>query len=53
MFEASSFKASDEREFRELDHSCRAESDAFGPNVRRPTSETTFLNAWGGRVPWA
>jgi nitroreductase len=25
----------------------------FGPNVRRPTSETTFLNEWGGRVPWA
>jgi hypothetical protein len=22
----------------------------FGPNVRRPTSETTFLNEWGGRV---
>lgn len=25
---------------------------AFGPNVRRPTSETTFLDRWGGPVPW-
>ena len=25
----------------------------FGPNVRKPTSETTFLNRWGGAVPWA
>jgi nitroreductase len=24
----------------------------FGPNVRRPTSETTFLDRWGGPVPW-
>lgn len=24
----------------------------FGPNVRRPTSETTFLNRWGEPVPW-
>jgi nitroreductase len=24
----------------------------FGPNVRRPTSETTFLDRWGGAVPW-
>ena len=24
----------------------------FGPNVRKPTSETTFLDAWGARVPW-
>jgi nitroreductase len=25
----------------------------FGPTRRRATSETTFLNRWGGRVPWA
>jgi nitroreductase len=25
----------------------------FGPNVRRPTAETTFLDRWGGAVPWA
>jgi nitroreductase len=25
---------------------------SFGPNVRKPTSETTFLNAWGSPVPW-
>jgi nitroreductase len=25
---------------------------SFGPNVRKPTSETTFLNAWGEAVPW-
>jgi nitroreductase len=25
---------------------------SFGPNVRRPTSETTFLNRWDGSVPW-
>ena len=25
----------------------------FGPTRRRPTSETTFLNMWGGAVPWA
>ena len=25
----------------------------FGPNVRRPTSETTFLDRWGAPVPWA
>ena len=24
----------------------------FGPTVRKPTSETTFLNRWGGPVPW-
>jgi nitroreductase len=24
----------------------------FGPNVRRPTSETVFLDRWGGPVPW-
>ena len=24
----------------------------FGPNVRKPTSETTFLNRWNGPVPW-
>jgi len=24
----------------------------FGPNNRRPTSETTFLNRWGAPVPW-
>jgi nitroreductase len=25
----------------------------FGPNVRKPTSETTFLNRWGDPVPWS
>jgi nitroreductase len=25
----------------------------FGPNVRKPTSETTYLNRWGGAVPWS
>ncbi|MBI3971953.1 MAG: nitroreductase family protein [Chloroflexi bacterium] len=25
----------------------------FGPTQRRPTAETTFLNHWGGTVPWA
>jgi nitroreductase len=25
----------------------------FGPNVRKPTSETTFLNRWGASVPWS
>ena len=25
----------------------------FGPTQRRPTAETTFLNRWGGQVPWA
>ncbi len=25
----------------------------FGPNSRRPTSETTFLNRWNSPVPWA
>ena len=25
----------------------------FGPNVRRPTSETTFLDRWEAPVPWA
>ncbi len=24
----------------------------FGPNVRKSTAETTFLNRWGGAVPW-
>jgi len=24
----------------------------FGPNVRKPTSETTFLNRWSAAVPW-
>ena len=24
----------------------------FGPNVRKPTSETSFLNRWNGQVPW-
>jgi nitroreductase len=24
----------------------------FGPTQRRPTAETTFLNRWGGPVPW-
>ena len=24
----------------------------FGPNVRKPTSDTTFLNRWGAPVPW-
>ena len=24
----------------------------FGPNVRKPTSETTFLDHWGAPVPW-
>jgi len=24
----------------------------FGPNVRRPTSETTFLGKWAAPVPW-
>lgn len=25
----------------------------FGPTQRRPTAETTYLNRWGGVVPWA
>jgi len=25
----------------------------FGGSVRKPTAETSFLDAWGGRVPWA
>jgi nitroreductase len=25
----------------------------FGPNVRRPTSETTYLDRWDAPVPWA
>jgi nitroreductase len=25
----------------------------FGPNVRRPTGETTYLDRWGDPVPWA
>ena len=24
----------------------------FGPNVRKPTAETTFLDRWGAPVPW-
>ena len=24
----------------------------FGPNARKPTAETTFLNRWGAAVPW-
>jgi nitroreductase len=24
----------------------------FGANVRKPTAETTFLDRWGGAVPW-
>jgi len=24
----------------------------FGPNVRKPTSATTFLNQWSAPVPW-
>jgi nitroreductase len=24
----------------------------FGPTARRPTSETTYLDRWGGAVPW-
>jgi nitroreductase len=26
---------------------------SFGPTRRQPTSETTFLDRWGGAVPWA
>ena len=26
---------------------------SFGPNNRKPISETCFLNQWGGRGPWA
>lgn len=26
---------------------------SFGPNVRKPTSETTFLNRWDAPVPWS
>ena len=25
----------------------------FGPNVRKPTAETTFWDRWDGPVPWA
>jgi len=25
----------------------------FGPNVRKPTAETTFRNRWNAPVPWA
>ena len=25
----------------------------FGPNVRKPTAQTTFLNRWNSAVPWA
>jgi len=24
----------------------------FGPNQRRPTSETTYLDHWDAAVPW-
>jgi nitroreductase len=24
----------------------------FGPNVRKPTAETSYLNRWGAPVPW-
>jgi nitroreductase len=24
----------------------------FGPTTRKPTAVTTYLNRWGGRVPW-
>ncbi len=27
-------------------------SGSFGPNDRKPTADTTFLNRWGGPVPW-
>jgi nitroreductase len=26
---------------------------SFGPTKRKPTSETTYLDRWGDRVPWA
>jgi len=26
---------------------------SFGPNVRRPTSDTTYLDRWEAPVPWA
>lgn len=26
---------------------------AFGPTTRRPTSQTCYLDRWGGPVPWA
>lgn len=26
---------------------------SFGPNDRKPTAETTFLDRWGAPVPWA
>ena len=25
----------------------------YGPSVRRPTTETTYMDRWGGAVPWA
>jgi nitroreductase len=25
----------------------------FGPTTRRPTAETTYLDRWGGAVPWS
>jgi nitroreductase len=25
----------------------------FGPNTRKPTAETTFLDRWGAPVPWS
>ena len=25
----------------------------FGPTTRKPTAETTYLNAWGEPVPWS
>jgi nitroreductase len=26
---------------------------SFGPTSRKPTSETTYLDRWGGSVPWS
>jgi hypothetical protein len=25
----------------------------YGPSKRRPTAETTYLDRWGAKVPWA
>ena len=25
----------------------------FGPNVRKPTAQTSYLNRWDAPVPWA
>ncbi|HLF77162.1 MAG TPA: nitroreductase family protein [Dehalococcoidia bacterium] len=30
-----------------------ASERAFGPTSRKPTSETVFLDQWGGQVPWS